>query len=237
MVAEADWLNRRNVGAGRRAVSSRAKGGAHRRGAGRPPGAISEETRARIIAAACRCFAERGYSKTSNQDIAREAGLTAGALYHYFDSKAELFAAVYRDALRRLVEAYQQAFTVQTTCVEQLCSGIEASHQLYRDSPELLQFTSAAHVEMQRHPQLRDLLLDYSQGIRAFFTLVLAEGQRRGELAPEVDLESAVNLLIAAFFGLAWIRAEVSGEQEYGRALRAFEHLIRGQLFVTPRRD
>lgn len=237
MGAEADWASKSGAGARRRTADPHTKGGGHRRGAGRPPGSISEETRARIIEAACRCFAERGYSKTSNQDIARDAGLTAGALYHYFDSKADLFAAVYRDSLRRLVEAYQQAFTVHKTCVEQLCSGIEASHRLNRAAPELLQFTCAAHVEMQRHPQLRNMLHGDSQGIRAFFTLVLAEGQRRGELVPEVDLEAAVDLLIAAFFGLAWLRAEVAGDEEYGKSLWAFEHMIRGTLFRAPQQD
>jgi len=39
-----------------------------RKGAGRPLGAVSEKTRARIVEAACQRFAEQGYAKTSNQD-------------------------------------------------------------------------------------------------------------------------------------------------------------------------
>ncbi len=47
-----------------------------------------------IIAAALRCFAVKGYRRTSMADIIDEAGLSAGAIYGHFSSKKELFAAV-----------------------------------------------------------------------------------------------------------------------------------------------
>jgi AcrR family transcriptional regulator len=47
-----------------------------------------------IIAAALRCFAVKGYRRTSMADIIDEAGLSAGAIYGHFGSKKELFAAV-----------------------------------------------------------------------------------------------------------------------------------------------
>ena len=56
-----------------------------------PPGQRSEETRERILRAARRRFSHAGYARTSLGDIAREAGLTPRAIYHYVDSKPELF--------------------------------------------------------------------------------------------------------------------------------------------------
>ncbi|TYL54367.1 TetR/AcrR family transcriptional regulator [Agromyces mariniharenae] len=47
-----------------------------------------------IIAAALRCFAEKGYQRTSMADIIEESGLSAGAIYGHFAGKQELFAAV-----------------------------------------------------------------------------------------------------------------------------------------------
>src|SRR5262245_14790944 len=60
---------------------------------GRPPGSTSDETRRRILASACECFGKRGYDITTNRDIGERAGVTAAALYQYFDSKLSLYVA------------------------------------------------------------------------------------------------------------------------------------------------
>lgn len=52
------------------------------------------ETRGRLLAAARELFAAKGYAATGREEVAERAGVTRGALYHYFDSKADLFAAV-----------------------------------------------------------------------------------------------------------------------------------------------
>jgi len=61
---------------------------------GRPRDADSVETRARLLAAARKCFGENGFDRTTNAQIARVAGITSAAIYHYFPSKIDLYAAV-----------------------------------------------------------------------------------------------------------------------------------------------
>jgi AcrR family transcriptional regulator len=202
-----------------------------KRKAGRPLGAVSDETRLRIIEAACKCFAERGYGKTSNQDIARLAGVTTGALYHYFSSKAELFAAVHRHVQGVLFEFYRRAFAEHPTCVAQLCAGMEASVTGKPEQPEVARFASIASVEIQRHGELGSILEADIVGIRQFFTRLIEAGRARGEIAPDMATEAVVDMIIASFFGLAWLRAQVGSAEEHAAAVRAFQRLLRGTVF------
>ncbi len=72
----------------------------------------------RLLAAATRLFAERGYDRTSVQEIVEAAGVTKGALYHYFGSKDDLLHEVYARVLR-LQQERLDAFANADAPVEQ----------------------------------------------------------------------------------------------------------------------
>src|SRR5215470_17819886 len=55
---------------------------------------VVEDRREQIIDAAMRVFAQKGFSKSTNKDVAREAGITTGLIYYYFESKEALLKAV-----------------------------------------------------------------------------------------------------------------------------------------------
>jgi AcrR family transcriptional regulator len=57
-------------------------------------GPASEERRHQIVEAALRVFADKGYSSATTKDIAHEAGVTPGLIYHYFEDKRALLAAI-----------------------------------------------------------------------------------------------------------------------------------------------
>lgn len=63
---------------------------------GRPP---NPHVRARILAAALELFAERGYDATSVTEVVLRAGVTKGALYHYFTAKEDLLYEIYKGLL------------------------------------------------------------------------------------------------------------------------------------------
>jgi AcrR family transcriptional regulator len=64
----------------------------------------SAATRAALIGAARRLFAERGYAAVGTPEVVAAAGVTRGALYHQFDGKADLFLAVYEAVEQELAE-------------------------------------------------------------------------------------------------------------------------------------
>src|SRR3954470_4112023 len=55
---------------------------------------VVDDRRAQILEAALRVFAAKGFARATNKDIATEAGITPGLIYHYFTSKEELMRAI-----------------------------------------------------------------------------------------------------------------------------------------------
>ena len=95
-----------------------------------PPSSLRAEqvaqTRAALVAAGRRLFGQRGFAATSVDDLAREARVTTGALYHHFPNKTKLFEAVFEQAHTELMEASVQAAMGAPDEVELLARGFEA---------------------------------------------------------------------------------------------------------------
>src|SRR5699024_906381 len=64
--------------------------------------APSKSPKEAILESGARCFMERGFSATSIDDIAERIGATKGMVYHYFDSKAELFFEIQQKGMDAL---------------------------------------------------------------------------------------------------------------------------------------
>jgi AcrR family transcriptional regulator len=84
------------------------------------------QTRAALSGAARRLFARDGFAATSVEDVAREARLTTGALYHHFPTKTALFESVFEAIHTELMEASMQAAAGAGDEVELLALGFEA---------------------------------------------------------------------------------------------------------------
>jgi AcrR family transcriptional regulator len=82
------------------------------------------QTRAALVTAGRRLFGANGFAATSVEDIAREARVTTGALYHHFPTKAAVFEAVFEQVHADLGAATLAAVTEPTDAVELLVAGI-----------------------------------------------------------------------------------------------------------------
>jgi AcrR family transcriptional regulator len=85
----------------------------------------SEQTRAALVAAARRLFAERGYAEVGTEEIVRRAGVTRGALYHHFDGKRELMRAVYEQLEEELSRQFAESVTPGAEPLQVLREGAE----------------------------------------------------------------------------------------------------------------
>src|SRR5215469_4288377 len=84
------------------------------------------QTRAALVTAGRRLFGTRGFAATSVEDIAREARVTTGALYHHFPTKAAVFESVFEQVHADLMEVSLQAAGQATDAIELLTAGFGA---------------------------------------------------------------------------------------------------------------
>jgi AcrR family transcriptional regulator len=91
-----------------------------------------QATRQALIQAARTLFGERGYAATPLDEITNAANVTKGALYHHFDGKQELFAAVYEQVKREVSERAATAFLEPDPWLD-LCAGCEAMLDAHLD--------------------------------------------------------------------------------------------------------
>jgi AcrR family transcriptional regulator len=181
-----------------------------RRQPGRPPGSSRAATRARVLAAARLCFARAGYAATTNKQIADEAGLTAAAIYQYFDSKAELYLATVHDANEALLAGYRSALVGVRGMRRGLRTVLSASAELHKRDPSLSAFLSAVPVEMQRHEELGRAVRAAPSDIVRIIDEIVAAGVRNGEV-PEALHERLVATFVACALGISLYGAAIDG--------------------------
>lgn len=155
-------------------------------------------TRARLLALAGELFAERGYLKTSIRDLSRRAGVTSGAIYGHFRSKADLLAATVNDGTATLLEADAMGVGRNSDHVETLTRQAVRIAKRRRLRALIVQGAAAAQTDEETRDRLRD---EQHAHIRAW-----AEGFRthrtRLGIDPGVDVETAILYVWAAELGL-----------------------------------
>ena len=184
-----------------------------------------EENRTKLIAAARKAFAEKGYAAASMDELTAEVGLTRGALYHNFGDKRGLLAAVVNQIDAEMASRAQE-IGAQT-----------------EDDWEGLLAEGAAYIEMALDSEVQRIVLldgpavlgDPSQWPSQNSCLQVTKQtvERlivQGILKP-VDAEAASRLLNGAALNAAvWIAASEEPKDVFPKAVEAFRCLVTGLL-------
>jgi AcrR family transcriptional regulator len=85
-----------------------------------------EATRDALLAAARALFAEHGYAGVATEEVVRRAGVTRGALYHYFRDKQDLFRAVFEQTEAEIMQTIIARVEGLTDPMEELAVGVSA---------------------------------------------------------------------------------------------------------------
>jgi AcrR family transcriptional regulator len=168
-------------------------------------------TRAVLIEAARKLFADKGFTDVSTQAIVAAAGVTRGALYHQFDDKAALFEAVYEDVERDLVaDIAEQIMTAQPLApVEAMRVGA----RLFLDrcaAPDVQQIVLLDAPAVLGWERWRAVATKHGLGvIEGLLAHAIAEGA-----IPEQPLRATAHVLLGALDEAALFISRASNTQQ-----------------------
>ena len=200
---------------------------------GRPPSTDSADTRRRLLDIARVAFAERGFDAATNRNLGMEAGITAGAIYHYFGSKLDLYEAVHQDVQGRVYTRLRDAVEPHATFRAQIDAILDCSHQLNKEDPSLAQFLGSMRVDMVRNPELGRAMREPSLSGQRFFDVVVEHGVATGEIAAS-DRARVAALVRTLLVGLTdGVSANVTA---HSTAIEAIKLLLDGALIHAPKK-
>ncbi len=201
-----------------------------RRRLGRPPDVASSDTRERLLQVARRSFARHGFEATTNRDIAAATGITTGAIYHYYPSKAELYAAVYEEVQQIVYSAFEAAIVDRHTLGEQFAAVLDTAVEVNREDPSIAAFVVGVATEAQRHPELRELIRQGRSTSAGFLRRLVHSAAARGELADDVSPDALEDLLNAVLSGLARFSDQVGDSSRHAAAVAVLKRFLAGTL-------
>jgi AcrR family transcriptional regulator len=145
----------------------------------------TRNSRADVVAAAGRLFAERGYHGTSMRDLGRELGLLGSSLYAHVESKQDLLVEVVEEGARLFEESAQTALAEDGTSSERLRSLIAGHVGVMLDNPDVVRtFLNEARMLDEEH---RARVIAARDSYEKAFREAIAEGVAGGEFRKDVD--------------------------------------------------
>lgn len=154
----------------------------------------SRNSRAALLAAAERLFAERGLAGARTEEIAAAAGVNKALLHYYFETKEKLHRAVLENLLEEFLASVREPLADTADPRAALLRYVDrhfAFLQQHPNYPRLLQ-----REMMSGEPHLRPLVQRYLQPLYRGLAGLLRAGIRRGNFRP-VDVDNMVVSLIA----------------------------------------
>ncbi len=167
-------------------------------GNGRAPGATSSSgRREEILAIAASIFARKGVVNTTVRDIAREAGMLSGSLYHYFESKDAMLGELIANALD--ADIAQDTALAASSDLEPEAAVRELFHRglmFAHDHPDVAAIVHDSSKEFVG-TRAYDLVRARDRAIREAWTRVLGRGVEAGTFRADLDVELAYRAMIS----------------------------------------
>ncbi len=193
---------------------------------------ITADRRRALLDAAVRVFARRGYHASRVGDIAEEAGVAHGLLYHYFASKEEVLETVFRETWAELLAAVREVEESGAAAQEQLRQVAAILLRSWRRDPDLVRVLVR---EVTRGAELGRRVQEITDAFAAIERIV-RRGQSEGTFRDDVDAALASVIFYGAIEEIltGWVLGILpDGDEGVARAERTVDAVVGAGLTDT----
>jgi AcrR family transcriptional regulator len=177
-----------------------------------------EAKRRQIMEAAVRAFARKGYHSCRVGEIAEEAGVAYGLVYHYFRSKEEVLEEIFRHTWTQMLARIREVAGSGEPAVEQVRKVTALLLRTWRRDPDLVRVLVR---EVTRSPeQLKRQIDEIGHAYQALEEIVV-NGQKSGEFRDDLDSKVAAIVWYGALEEVltGWVMGQLSdGDEDIEKA-------------------
>jgi len=167
----------------------------------------TRNSRADVVAAAGRLFADRGYHGTSMRNLGRELGLLGSSLYAHVDSKQDLLVEVVEDGARLFQESARNALDVAGSAPDRLRALVGGHVDVVLSNQDVVRtFLNEARMLDEQH---RSRIIAARDSYEQAFRRVIGDGVSEGSFRADVDPKITSILLLSILNAVErWYRPE-----------------------------
>lgn len=189
------------------------------------------DRRTRILDAAESCFVRAGFHRTTMQDVAAEAGMSAGNLYRYFPSKDAIVVGLSERDRREVADSFA---AMQDSGADFMAGFAELGRRHFEDEPrEKAVLCLEIWAEATRNPEFRKLSAEFAEDVVSRLTALLEAAKSAGNIAPVMEPRAIATLICTLADGLFVRRAilpEFDPAREVGIILHVIGALVSGAI-------
>jgi AcrR family transcriptional regulator len=182
------------------------------------PAAAQAEKRRQIMEAAVRAFARKGYHACRVGEIAEEAGVAYGLVYHYFGSKEEVLESIFRDTWTQMLARIKEVAESGESANEQVRKVTALVLRTWRRDPDLVRVLVR---EVTRSPEQLQRQIDEIGHAYDALEQIVVNGQETGEFRNDLNSKIAATIFYGALEEVltGWVMGQLpEGDEDIAKA-------------------
>jgi AcrR family transcriptional regulator len=189
------------------------------------------DRRRQILEAAVKVFAAKGFHAARVADVAKEAGVAYGLVYHYFSSKEELLEAIFRDTWTDMLARVQEVEASGVSAEEAVRQVTALLLRTWRRDPDLVRVLIR---EVTRNQYVQEEIEEITHAMEVLENIV-RRGQERGDFRADLDPRLAAVVFYGALDEVlsGWVLGQLpDGDEDIARAEQNVVAVLTGGLAV-----
>ncbi|WP_034630309.1 TetR/AcrR family transcriptional regulator [Desulfotruncus alcoholivorax] len=171
-----------------------------------PKVGMEEIRKQQVIEATERCIIEKGFSNMSVKDIAMEANVSTGIIYHYFKNKEDVLLQVIKRSFAKSHERVMETVEPLETFEEKLHKHIENINSVPKDNPDFYAVLLNYLGQAKNNPEINMVIAKFFKNLRKYIETYSQNGVTSGKVNPDkIKHLPALVIGLGMGIGIQWI--------------------------------